>query len=146
MYKARIEPLPEEMITTDNEASATVRITDQKLNVLLISGDAGWEFQYLRNYLLKMSEHYAVTVWQQNADPRFNQEASTGMKRATLPSTRDELFEYDVIVLYDPRAKEGMDENLLGMLETFAGRTSRRHLLHRGQQVHGRHADAGRRV
>ena len=122
MYRASIDPLPEEMIRTDNSASATVRITDQKLNVLLVSGDAGWEFQYLRNYLLKMSEHYAVTVWQQNADPRFNQEASTGMKRATLPATRDELFTYDVILLYDPRPKEGMDKNLLDMLEEFTGK------------------------
>jgi len=122
MYKARIEPLSEEMITTDNEASATVRITDQKLNVLFVSGDAGWEFQFLRNYLLKMSEHYAATIWQQNADPRFNQDASTGMKRATLPSSRDELFKYDVIMLYDPQATEGMNGELLGMLEEFAGK------------------------
>ena len=122
MYKARIEPLSEEMIATDNEASATVRITDQKLNVLFVSGDAGWEFQFLRNYLLKMSEHYAATIWQQNADASFNQDASTGMKRATLPGSRDELFKYDVILLYDPRPSEGMGEELLGMLEEFVGK------------------------
>ena len=121
-YRARIEPLAEEMIVTDNEAAATVRITDQKLSVLFVSGDAGWEFQFLRNYLLKMSEHYGATIWQQNADARFNQDASTGMKRATLPSSRDELFKYDVIILYDPRPAEGMNDTLLGMLEEFVGK------------------------
>jgi hypothetical protein len=119
-YKARIEPQAEEMILSDNEASATVRVTDQKLTVLLVSGDAGWEFQYLRNYLLKMSEHYGVTVWQQNADPRFNQDASTGMKRAGLPSTRQEVFAYDVIIMYDPKpTPDSMDARFVGMLEEF---------------------------
>jgi hypothetical protein len=112
VYKARVKPRPDEMIVTDNEATTTVRISDEKVNVLLVSGDAGWEFQYLRNYLLRHPEHYKVSVWQQNADRGFNQEASSGMKLDALPLTKDDLFRYDVVILYDPRP----DPDLVGLL------------------------------
>ena len=122
IYKAVVAPHPDEMIRDDNAARTTVRVTDQKVSVLLVSGDAGWEFQCLRNYLLKHPEHYKVSVWQQNADVRFNQEASTGMKRTALPITRDDLFAYDVVFLYDPRhVSDSVDAQFLALLKDFVG-------------------------
>jgi hypothetical protein len=100
-----------------------VRVTDQKMKVLLIAGSASWEFQFVRNFLLRSTEHYAVTVWQQNADERFNQDASFGMKRTTLPSSRQELAEYDVVVLCDPRHAAGsFDERFVELLDEFVGK------------------------
>ena len=123
VYKAVVKPHPAEMIRTDNEASTLVRVTDEKVSILLISGDSGWEHQCLRNYLLQHPEHYRVSVWQQDADPRFNQEASTGMKLTALPMTRDELFAYDLILLYDPSyTPDSVDEKFLGLLEEFVSR------------------------
>ena len=93
------------------------------MKILLIAGSASWEFQFLRNYLLRTKDHYAASVWQQNADERFNQEASTGMKRTSLPTTLDELVEYDVVVLCDPRHAPGsMDERFVGLLDLFVGK------------------------
>jgi hypothetical protein len=123
VYKARIEPLPGEAVLRDNEAWTTVRVTDRKMNVLLISGDAGWEFQYLRNFLLRQPDHFAVSAWQQNADARFNQDASLGMARATLPRTRDELMAFDVVILCDPRhAPDSFDASFVGLLDAFVGK------------------------
>lgn len=123
VYKARVEPLADEMLRTDNEAKANVRVSDEKVAVLLVSGDANWEFQFLRNYLLKHPEHYHVSLWQQNADAAFNQDASTGMKLSALPLTRDELFKYDVIILHDPRYVPGsLDAAFLNLLEEFVGK------------------------
>jgi len=119
-YKVAVEPLAGEQIVADNEATATVRVIDEKVKVLLVSGDAGWEFQYLRNLLLANEEQYKVSVWQQNADTRFNQDASTGMKREGLPIAKDDLFQYDVIILYDPKAApDSLDQAFLDMLESF---------------------------
>lgn len=123
VYKAVIAPRSDEMITTDNEAKATLRVSDEKVAVLLVSGDGNWEFQFLRDYLLKHPEHYKVSVWQQNADALFNQEASTGMKLSALPLQREELLKYDVIILHDPRFVAGsMDAPFLGLLDDFVSR------------------------
>ena len=65
---------PRELFDDDNEARARVRVTDEKIRVLLVSGDSGWEFQYLRNRLLRNPHKYLVSIWQQNADLDFVQE------------------------------------------------------------------------
>ena len=123
VYQARIRPPRGDSIETDNEARTVVRVTDQKMKVLLVASSASWEFQFLRNFLLRSTEHYAVTAWQQNADQRFNQDASTGMKRSSLPTSRQEMVEYDVVVLCDPRHVPGsFDERLLELLDEFVGK------------------------
>ena len=123
VYRAAVKPRDDEILTTDNEATAPVKVSDEKVSVLLISGDAGWEFQYLRNYLVRHGEHFKVSTWQQNADADFNQEASTGMKRQRLPRTREDLFQYDAVILYDPRNISGeFDATFVEMLEEFVSR------------------------
>ena len=124
-YKAEAflieKPLDREFFTEDNSATAKVRVSEEKIKILLVSGDAGWEFLYLRNLLLRSPERYAVSAWQQNAETRFNQEASSDeMRLKQLPRTRPELFKYDAVILYDPAyTKEGFDEQFVGMLESF---------------------------
>jgi hypothetical protein len=123
VYKARVQAPRQDSIPGDDEAAAVVRVTDQKMKVLLIGGSSSWEFQYLRDFLLRSEDHYAVTAWQQNADPAFNQDASTGMKRTHLPATRQELVAYDVVVLCDPRHVPGsFDERFVELLEEFVSR------------------------
>ncbi len=115
------KPLDREFSTEDNSATAKVRVSEEKIKILLVSGDAGWEFLYLRNLLLRSPERYAISAWQQNAETRFNQEASSEeMRLKQLPRTRPELFKYDAVILYDPAyTKEGFDEQFVGMLESF---------------------------
>jgi hypothetical protein len=128
-YRARVEVRPDEQNADDNVADAVVQVLDSKLNVLLVSGDAGWEFQYLRDFLFR-SEIYRVSVWQQNADPEVSQTASTGMKLDHLPRDLSELIGdpddkenkpgYDVVILYDPEGREGgFDKNFVELLKTY---------------------------
>lgn len=138
-YKAVVRPLPGEILDDDNEAIAhDVAVSDERIRVLLVSGDAGWEFQFLRNYLLSQPQKYLVSVWQQNAEMDFNQEASTpGMQLTTLPRTAEELVDrYDVVILYDPyytvqkgsdgqEIPGGFDGPFVRLLETFVS-------VHRG--------------
>jgi hypothetical protein len=123
IYKAQVQPLREDSIPDDNEATATVRVTDQKTKILLVGGSPSWEFQSMRTLFLRSKEHYALTVWQQNADARFRQDASTGMRRTDLPANMEELIAYDVVILCDPRHSPGsMDEKFIGLLDAFVGK------------------------
>jgi len=116
VFKAVVDALAGEENAADNSAEVAVKISEEKLKVLLISGDAGWEFQYLKNHLLRQVELYRVSVWQQNSSEEANQAASTGMKLSRLPRSLPELVGspggkphpgYDVVILYDPQPTEG---------------------------------------
>ncbi len=124
VYRAVAEPARDERLTGDNEALARVSVSAEPVRVLLVSGDAGWEFQYLRNLLLRSPEQYRVSVWQQNAETDFNQQASTGMQLARLPRSRDELIDrYDVVLLYDPAYTQGgFDGPFVDLLAEFVSR------------------------
>jgi hypothetical protein len=130
VYKAVVASRPDERNVADNHSDpVTIRVSDEKINILLVSGDAGYEFQYIKNILYRSPELYRLSVWQQNADKNINQVSSTGMKLARLPQTLEELIGkpgsktnpgYDVIMLYDPQpTKDGFDEKFVTMLKTF---------------------------
>jgi hypothetical protein len=129
VYRAAVDPRPDEKNVADNFADANVKVSDEKIKVLLISGDAGWEFQYIRNFLIRQPELYQVSVWQQNADKEVNQSASTGMKLERLPKDLAELIGspggkphpgYDVVILNDPEPTvDGFDENFVKNMRTF---------------------------
>ncbi|MCE5279611.1 MAG: vWA domain-containing protein [Planctomycetaceae bacterium] len=129
VYKAVVDPVADEANPDDNSAEARVQVSDEKVKVLVIAGDAGWDFQYLRNLLLRAGDSYRVSIWQQNADKDINQAASTGMKLSQLPRTLEELIGspggkphpgYDAIILHDPQPGEGgFDSALVKMLRDF---------------------------
>lgn len=129
VYRAVVEPHAEERNAEDNLADAPVEVSDEKIRILLVSGDAGWEFQYIRNFLHRQPDLYRLSVWQQNADTEVNQIASTGMKINRLPRELAELAGspggaphpgYDVVILCDPEpTSEGFDEEFVGMLRKF---------------------------
>ncbi|MCL2700898.1 MAG: VWA domain-containing protein [Phycisphaerae bacterium] len=129
-YKAVTDVLPQESNTEDNEsAPVQVAIVDSLINVLLISGDGGWEFQYLRNSIQRQPELYRLSVWQQNAEKGISQAASSPeMKLETLPHELPELVYndqtkkgYHVIILYDPQHTEGgFDHAFCANLKAYA--------------------------
>ena len=129
-YRAVIDPIEGEEKTDDNRsAPSIVTVSENRIRILVVSGDAGWEFQYLRNFLVRQQELYRISVWQQNADPDVNQAASSGMKLTKLPRTRQELFGvrgdktkpgYNVVILYDPQhTKGGFDGQFVNLLKEF---------------------------
>ena len=115
-YRAIVRALPGEKSTDDNAAEALVRVADEKVKILLVSGGSGWEFRFLRDYLLSQPELYRVSVWQQTNDSGLDQAGSKGMKISRLPRALPDLLGvagdkskpgYDVVILCDPQFTEG---------------------------------------
>ena len=113
----------------DNAAETLVEITEKKTKVLLVAGDSGREFRFLRDFLVRQPDAYGLSVWQQNADKDVTQVASEGMQLRQFPRDLVTLMGgkdkpgYDVIVLLDPfGSAEGFDEVFAQNLATFVKR------------------------
>ncbi len=129
VYRASVKARSDEQTADDNSAEAAVKVSDRKIRILLVSGDAGREFQFLRNYLHRQEHLYRLSVWQQNADVDVNQMSSTGMKLSRLPRDLGELIGvagdkdrpgYDMVILYDPQhTDKGFDETFVKLLYKF---------------------------
>lgn len=129
VFRAVVEAQDDEKDPDDNTADTQpIIITNKRTHILLVSGDAGWEFQFLRNYLLRTPDMFRISVWQQNADKEINQVASTGMKLARLPESLAKLMGtgdpanpgYDLVILYDPKPDvEGFDAEFVKNLQTY---------------------------
>lgn len=105
----------DESVVDDNRRSATVRVADSRVSVLLVSGAPSWEYQNLVR-LLQRDASFELACWLQSADARAVRDGDTILRH--LPVLAEELFVYDVVVLLDPSA-DGLDEGWAGLLDRF---------------------------
>lgn len=88
-----------ELIAEDNTDRTTVDVIDRKTRVLVIAGGPMRDYQLIRN-LLYRDKAMEIDVLLQTAANGTSQESRRML--AEFPSRREELFEYDVIVGFDP--------------------------------------------
>lgn len=99
-YRVEIDPPTGELVNKDRHGKqARVEILDQKTRVLLIAGSPMYEFQILRQLLMR-DNTIEVSCWLQSADKTFLQDGDVNLKE--LPSDREELEPYDVFIFMDP--------------------------------------------
>jgi hypothetical protein len=104
-FIARIESATgtSEITLTDNERRRTIEVNDRRMQVLIISGGPMRDYQFVRNTLFR---HSGVTsdVWLQSVTDENSGMVSQEARRllTKFPATEAELFEYDVIVAFDP--------------------------------------------
>lgn len=104
-YTARIESAAgnSEMTLDDNERRRTIEVTDRKMKVLVISSGPMRDYQFVRNTLFRHSG-VESDVWLQSVTDEnvgfVSQEAKKLLTK--FPATEAELFEYDVVVAFDP--------------------------------------------
>jgi len=97
-FSIRVKPWPEEQNTQNNELRRRVRVRREKIRVLLVERLPRWEFRHLKPVLERDDSVELRTVLQES-DPEYVQEDRTALPR--FPTTRDELFQYDVVILGD---------------------------------------------
>jgi len=92
-----------EMTIEDNERRRSIEVTDRRMKVLLISSGPMRDYQFVRNTLFRHSG-VESDVWLQSVTDEnvgfVSQEAKKLLTK--FPATEAELFEYDVIVAFDP--------------------------------------------
>ncbi|HVJ87251.1 MAG TPA: hypothetical protein VM452_16460 [Caulifigura sp.] len=116
-YSLRVPPLEGESSADDNRstAPAEVKVIDDKARVLVVSGTPNWDYRFLRQ-ILEREKSIDVSCWLQSLEENRGQEGDISITK--LPRTREELFNYDVIVLLDPNPNE-FDEAWIDLLKDF---------------------------
>jgi hypothetical protein len=88
-----------EFNSQDNELSFSVNTFDRPTRVLLLAGGPMRDYQFVRNLLFR-HKSFDVDVLLQTASLGTSQESNTML--SAFPDTREQLYEYDVVMAFDP--------------------------------------------
>ncbi len=120
-YRVAVPVGPFESVTDDNAKQAVVNVMDDKMRVLLIAGSPSWEYRYLSRLLMRDAT-FDVSCWLQSAAMNAVRDGNTIIDQ--LPSTPEELFVYDAVILIDPDSTEfgpGWSQSLETLITDHGG-------------------------
>lgn len=95
----RVRPPQGDLNAKDNEKEADIEIVDRKTKVMLLAGGPTREYRFCRSMLYR-DKQIELDILLQTAGPGVSQEAETILTE--FPSSKDELYEYDCIIAFDP--------------------------------------------
>jgi hypothetical protein len=93
-----IEPFADESTAANNRVKRSIRVVNEKINVLCIEGSARWEYRYL-SAMLKRDPRINATFIATRAQPELAQNSSEFI--AKFPEDPEEAFAYDLVILGD---------------------------------------------
>ena len=80
-----------------------MNVIDTRTRVLLIAGGPSWDYRYVTT-LLQRDDTIDVSCWLQSADLSAVRDGDIVIDH--LPTSAEELFQYDVVILMDPEKSE----------------------------------------
>ncbi|MCA9242945.1 MAG: hypothetical protein KDA32_03235 [Phycisphaerales bacterium] len=98
LFRARLAPVDGEAIESDNLRQAPVVVLDESVRVLIVAGRPNFSYRYVTR-LLERDPSINVSCWLQSADRTAIRDGDTVITE--LPQ-RDDLLQYDAILLLDP--------------------------------------------
>jgi len=111
----RVQPPADDQNPADNFREADIEIIDRKNRVLLFADAATREYQFLRNMLFR-DRYTTVDVCLQSSPEGISQDAHEVLE--DFPTTREEMFEYDCLVAFDPNWQE-LSQSQVELLEKW---------------------------
>jgi hypothetical protein len=101
-YVVEIDPQDGETNMDNNQMSRHVSVRDDRIRVLLVQAYPSYEFRFLKSRL-ERDNAVELSTYLQDADPSFAAQDKTALR--SFPLGREELFEYDVLLVgdVDPR-------------------------------------------
>ncbi len=112
----RIFPDPEEITIENNVRTHTIKIIKQQFRVLYIEDIPRWEYRYLKNAMLRDGT-VKVNTWLISADGEFPQDKSKDAPNLTQQPTRQDLTNYDCLILGDVSFSKLGKEMAAGLAE-----------------------------
>ncbi|MBC8289112.1 MAG: hypothetical protein H8E37_02245, partial [Planctomycetes bacterium] len=90
-----------ELSDDDNERRKSVNVVDRKTRVLLLAGGPMRDYRFVRDMLYR---HNAVQadVWLQSSDAAGAVSQEANQILISFPDKKEDLYEYDVILAFDP--------------------------------------------
>lgn len=104
-----IQPFADESTAANNRVRRSIRVVNEKINVLCIEGSARWEYRYL-SAMLKRDPRINATFIATRAQPELAQSSSEYI--ASFPEDPAEAFAYDLVILGDVDASFFSRESL----------------------------------
>lgn len=98
-YIIRVDQVPGDLDTRDNQKSTLVEIIQRQTKILLIAGGPNREFRFLRNQLHR-DQDVLLHVWLQTSKTGADQEADELLSE--FPRSREGVYFYDCIIAFDP--------------------------------------------
>jgi hypothetical protein len=114
-----IEPFGDEASAENNRMRRSIRVVNEKVNVLYIEGNARWEYRYLRA-ILKRDPRINATFIASNVGPEVARNSAEHIER--FPNDRDDAFQYDLVILGDVDRTFFTDEELTLLEELIRDR------------------------
>jgi hypothetical protein len=116
VYRARIQNSDGNQIADNSATSDIVNVLSrQAVRVLMIAGSPTWDYRLVQT-LLSRDKTISLSCWLQSLDPGRKQDGNRPI--TLLPRTKAELFDYDVVLFFDPNP-QGLDENWTELLSQF---------------------------
>ncbi len=110
-YSVVIQPVPDEAVSDNNRQSVRLAVKKDRLNVLMVEDEPGWEYQFLRNYLardhrMKLQVVLTNPAHIEEVQPPQGTLASPDREDGkidaqVLPSTRAQWSAFDIVILGD---------------------------------------------
>jgi uncharacterized membrane protein len=97
-YIVEVEKKDRELSGENNRIEKTITVREERLRVLYVDAEPRYEFRYLKTFLDR-ERTIELNVVLQSADPQYSNQDRAALP--TFPSSRDELFAYDVVILGD---------------------------------------------
>lgn len=97
-YTVEVAPRGDESTADNNRQTRLVSVRKEQIRVLLAQAYPNFEFRYLKN-MLERDETIELKTVLQEADPQYSEADRTALP--VFPLRKEELFEYDVIMLGD---------------------------------------------
>ena len=97
-YIVEVESKPRESKSENNRIEKTINVREERLKVLYVDLEPRYEFRYLKTFLDR-ERTIELNVVLQSSDPEYSNQDRAAL--STFPSSREDLFAYDVVILGD---------------------------------------------
>ena len=100
LFKFRVGPQPDEVVTQNNVREALIQVRDVREKILYFEGEPRFEMKFIRRAVAD-DQNLQLVVLQRTADNKFLRLGVDGPDElfGGFPRTREELFEYRAVIL-----------------------------------------------